>query len=77
LAELISEVPLMDDEFYKERARHIREVATQADPFIKKRLLRLASNYDAMTTRPRVTVLSNLPDACANSFAENDRGHEE
>ena len=67
----------MDDEFYKERARHIREVATQADPFIKKRLLRLANNYDAMTTRPRMTVLSNLPDACANSFAENDRGHEE
>jgi len=67
----------MDDEFYKERARHTREVATQADPFIKKRLLRLASNYDAMTTRPRMTVLSNLPDACANSFAENDRGHEE
>lgn len=64
----------MDDEFYKERARHIREVATQADPFIKKRLLRLANNYDAMTTRPRMTV---LPDACANSFAENDRGREE
>ena len=67
----------MDDEFYKERARHIREVATQADPFIKKRLLRLANNYDAMTMRPRMTVLSNLPDARANSFAENDRGHEE
>ena len=67
----------MDDEFYKERARHIREVAAGADPFIKKRLLRLASNYDAMTTRPRVTVLSNLRDASADSFAENDRGHQE
>ena len=67
----------MDDEFYKERARHIREVATWADPFIKKRLLRLASNYDAMTTRPRVTVLSNLPEASADNFTENDRGHEE
>ena len=31
----------MDDDFYKERARQIREVATQADPFIKKRLLRV------------------------------------
>jgi hypothetical protein len=50
------------------------EVATQADPFIKKRLLRLASNFDAMTTQPRMTVLSNLPETCANSFAENDRG---
>jgi hypothetical protein len=67
----------MDDEFYRERARHIREVATWADPFIKKRLMRLASNYDAMTTRPRVTVLSNLPHASVDNFTENDRVHEE
>jgi hypothetical protein len=51
----------MDDDFYKERARQIREVATQADPFIKKRLLRLAGNYDAMITRTRSAVSSNLP----------------
>jgi hypothetical protein len=76
---MIAEVPLMDDEFYEERARHIRELATWADPFIKKRLLRLASNYDAMTMRPKPTVLSksNLPDASADSSAENHRGHEE
>jgi hypothetical protein len=67
----------MDDEFYKERARHIRLVATWADPFIKKRLLHLASNYDAMTTRPKITVSSNLLDASADSFGENDGGHEE
>jgi hypothetical protein len=42
----------MDDEFYKERARHMRTLAAEADPFIKKRLLRLASHYDAVTTRP-------------------------
>jgi hypothetical protein len=36
----------MDDEFYRKRAKHIRELAQQADPFIKSRLLRLASNYD-------------------------------
>jgi hypothetical protein len=29
----------MDDDFYKERARHIRELAEKADPFIQKRLL--------------------------------------
>ena len=46
----------MDEVFYKERARHIRELATHADPFIKNRLLRLASNYDAMTTRPKATA---------------------
>jgi hypothetical protein len=38
----------VDDEFYRERAKHIRELSTQADPFIKKRLLRLANNYDDM-----------------------------
>jgi hypothetical protein len=34
----------------------VRELAEEADPFIKKRLLRLASNYDAMTT-PYATAL--------------------
>jgi hypothetical protein len=61
----------MDDDFYKERARQIREVATQADPFIKKRLLRLAGNYDAMITRTRPAVSSNLPEPSADRFAEN------
>jgi hypothetical protein len=61
----------MDDEFYKERARQIREVAAQADPFIKKRLLRLAGNYDAMIARTRPAVSSNLPDVSADKFAEN------
>ena len=46
----------MDDDFYKERARQIREVAAQADPFIKKRLLRLAGNYDAMIARTNKPV---------------------
>jgi len=41
----------MDDEFYRERARHIRELADKADPFIRKRLLNLAGNYDAMIRR--------------------------
>ena len=62
----------MDDDFYKERARQIREVATQADPFIKKRLLRLADNYDAMITRTKPAVSSNLPDVSADKFTENN-----
>jgi hypothetical protein len=66
----------MDDEFYKERARHMRTLATEADPFTKKRLLRLASHYDAMTTRPKVAVLCNLTDPSADSLAENDRSQE-
>jgi hypothetical protein len=40
----------MDHNFYRNRARVLRELATEADPFIKKRLLRLANNYDDMVT---------------------------
>lgn len=68
----------MDNAFYKERARHIRRLASEADPFIKKRLLRLASNYDAMTTpHARGRVSSDLPNSFADSSSENERDHEE
>jgi hypothetical protein len=36
----------MDDEFCRERARAVRAVAEQADPFIKRRLLQLAQHYE-------------------------------
>lgn len=42
----------MDDEFCKERARTVRAIAEQADPLIKKRLLRLAANYEQRVDRP-------------------------
>jgi hypothetical protein len=68
----------MDDAFYRDRARHIRELAKEADPVIKKRLLRLASNYDAMTTPyARGTAPSNLTDSPADSLAESRRDHGE
>ena len=57
----------LDDEFYKERARHIRELVDKADPFIRKRLLDLAGSHDSMVRRsPRTTVavppnLANAP----------------
>jgi hypothetical protein len=60
----------MDDDFYEERARQIREVPAQADPFIKTRLVRFAGNYDAMIARTRPAVSSNLPDVSADKFAE-------
>ena len=47
---LISRGPDMDDQFYRSRARVLRDLANEADPLIKRRLLRLASNYDDMTT---------------------------
>lgn len=51
---------VMDAAFYKERARHMRNLASEADPFIKRRLLILASNYDAMAT-PRAAEAPNSP----------------
>ena len=54
----------MDEEFLKERALHIRNLADKADPFIKKRLLGLAVSYEGRIKRPSqamVTLLSNLP----------------
>ena len=50
----------MDDKFYRNRARVLRELATEADPFIKKRLLRLANNYDDMATTKtkRVSIVA-------------------
>ncbi|MCP3387938.1 hypothetical protein NLM27_03975 [Bradyrhizobium sp. CCGB12] len=36
----------MDEEFCRERLRMVRELAEQADPFIKKRLMELARHYE-------------------------------
>jgi len=54
----------MDDEFFKQQARQVRELAGNADPFIKKRLLDLADSYDARIGRrspSTVTLLPSLP----------------
>ncbi|MFQ3457973.1 hypothetical protein PMN64_32295 [Bradyrhizobium sp. UFLA01-814] len=37
---------MLDDDFNRQRARLVRELADQADPFIKRRLLDLASRYE-------------------------------
>jgi hypothetical protein len=61
---------IVDDEVYNERARHIRELAAKADPFIRKRLLDLAGNYDSMVRRsPQTSATAaariNLPNVSA------------
>lgn len=43
---------VMNDQFYKERAKVVREIAGKADPFIKKRLLDLANRYDSKPRSP-------------------------
>jgi hypothetical protein len=43
----------MDSEFLKQRAAVCRYMAEKADPFIKQRLLRLASRYeDSLLKQP-------------------------
>lgn len=45
-------VGVMDSKFLKQRAAHCRVLAERADPFIKRRLLDLASSYDAKLDPP-------------------------
>ena len=49
----------MDEDFYKQRAREVRDIAATADPFIKQRLLDLADRYDDK----RKTMITSLPSA--------------
>ena len=44
-------VGAMDSEFLKQQAAHCRLLAEKADPFIKRRLLDLAVQYDARFER--------------------------
>jgi hypothetical protein len=46
----------MDENFYRQRAREVRDIAAKADPFIKRRLLDLADRYDGRY-RTSVTLL--------------------
>ncbi len=45
---------MLDDEFNRQRARLVRELADRSDPFTRKRLLELASRYERgpVKTRP-------------------------
>jgi hypothetical protein len=42
----------MDDEYLQERAKVVRLIADNADPFTRKRLLALADRYDNRSGRP-------------------------
>jgi hypothetical protein len=44
---------MLDEEFRKQRARTVRDLAEKAtDPFIKERLLNLASRYEGDGRKP-------------------------
>jgi hypothetical protein len=42
-----------EDEFIKGRVKRLQEIAADADPFVKKRLLRLADDYERRLAPPR------------------------
>jgi len=46
----------MDDEFLKNRARQVRELAEKADPFTKRRLIILADDYEKQLKKPEDSV---------------------
>jgi hypothetical protein len=62
---------VMNDDFYKQRAREVRDIAAKADPFIKQRLLDLADRYDGKR-RTSVTPLPSAPAAAQNASDEHD-----
>jgi len=37
----------MDQDFYRQQAQRVRDLAERADPFTRKRLLDLADSYEA------------------------------
>ena len=61
----------MDERFYRDRARVLRELANEADPLIKRRLLLLANNYDGVTTSgdqaEKKPKLSSIDDSSARN----------
>ena len=50
----------MNDEYFKEHAARVRQIASFADPFTKKRLLDLAERYDAKKPEQRKTPLPTV-----------------
>jgi hypothetical protein len=42
----------MDQEFYRQQAQRVRDLAERADPFTRKRLLDLADSYDVKAGGP-------------------------
>jgi hypothetical protein len=54
----------VDEQFLRDRAKIVRDLADKADPFIRRRLLDLVERYDRRINRPSQatkTPLSNLP----------------
>ena len=57
----------MNEDFFKEQAVRLRNIASKADPFTKRRLLDLADKYEERKAARRPTPLP--------SVAVNDKHH--
>jgi hypothetical protein len=60
---------MLDQEFNRRQAALLRELAEQADPFIKRRLLDLVSRYEKgpIKTRPLLPIKINGHDASSST----------
>ncbi len=63
---------MLDQEFNRRQAALLRELAEQADPFIKRRLLDLASRYEKgpIKTRPLPPISINGRDGSSSTLDE-------
>jgi hypothetical protein len=50
----------MNDDYFKEQAARVRQIASNADPFTKRRLLDLAEKYDGRKSTRRPTPLPSV-----------------
>jgi hypothetical protein len=62
---------MLDDEFNKQRASLVRDLASRADPFIKRRLLDLAARYEK---RPVKTKPLPPISISSQNTSEDERG---
>jgi hypothetical protein len=47
----------MNEDYFREQAARLRNIASMADPFTKRRLLDLAKKYDERKSARRLTPL--------------------
>jgi hypothetical protein len=50
----------MNEHYFKEQAARVRQIASNADPFTKRRLLDLAEKYDGRKSARRPTPLPSV-----------------
>lgn len=58
---------MLDEDFRKQRASLVRELAARADPFIRRRLLDLAARYEGPERRPIPMTPNDLQIASIDS----------